>query len=571
MTRPMAFVDVETTGLNTCADRIVSVSVRAVDEQGRTEAVLDSMVDPGRSPGATHIHRLTAEMLAGAPRFEDLAPQVEELLEGRILVAHHARFDHAMLHAECRRAARELPTTHRLCTVAFARRLDLDVPDHRLATLAAYWGIDQLAPHTSRDDVDVLHRVYLHSADVALRLGVEAPVTPCDGRGAVVYPARVPRVPSPYLNPPAWSVEEPLVQGLKVVITGETRMPRTSLAARLAEYGLDVMNSLSGQTRLLVCNDPTTATVKARSARATGLAVLHEDDVLARLSEVRPGVLRAQAPTGTTAPRRPAPARPWAGRGVLVLGGSAPQAAEARERIAVLGGRALVNLGARTTHALVLDGGESDRRFALVRERGVPLLSLGDLDPAAPVPEAPAETPAVPELGRGHVLDVPAGLDRLSICALWPDAALEPGEEVDVLALRLDVSDRAIGDADVVFYNQPSTPDGEVRLVVDGDREQGVELDLAALAPEVARVRLVAAIDGASAFGAVGPLRVVVRDGDSGVEIAATTLDAATTERTLMLVDVYRRGDTWRLRAVGQGFDHDLAALLRDHGIDVTD
>jgi DNA polymerase-3 subunit epsilon len=52
--------------------------------------------------------------------------------------------------------------------------------------------------------------------------------------------------------------------------------------------------------------------------------------------------------------------------------------------------------------------------------------------------------------------------------------------------------------------------------------------------------------------------------------VAQATLDAATTERTLLLAEVYRRGPGWRVRAVGQGYDHQLASLARGFGVDIV-
>ncbi len=57
-----------------------------------------------------------------------------------------------------------------------------------------------------------------------------------------------------------------------------------------------------------------------------------------------------------------------------------------------------------------------------------------------------------------------------------------------------------------------------------------------------------------------------------GVDAPATaqaTLDAATSERTLLLAEIYRRGPTWRFRALGQGYDHGLETLVRGYGVDV--
>lgn len=43
------------------------------------------------------------------------------------------------------------------------------------------------------------------------------------------------------------------------------------------------------------------------------------------------------------------------------------------------------------------------------------------------------------------------------------------------------------------------------------------------------------------------------------------------TERTMLLAEIYRRGPIWRLRAVGQGYDHGLDALARGYGVHIAD
>ena len=43
------------------------------------------------------------------------------------------------------------------------------------------------------------------------------------------------------------------------------------------------------------------------------------------------------------------------------------------------------------------------------------------------------------------------------------------------------------------------------------------------------------------------------------------------TETVALLVEVYRRAGTWRVRAVGQGYADGLAGLARDFGVDVAE
>ena len=120
-------VDVETSGVRANAHRVLSVAALALREDGSVEREFSSLVDPGCDPGPVHIHNLTRERLAGAPRFEDIASELADILAGGTVVAHNASFDYGFLDAEFRRAGRTLPVQQRLCTLALSRRLDLDL------------------------------------------------------------------------------------------------------------------------------------------------------------------------------------------------------------------------------------------------------------------------------------------------------------------------------------------------------------------------------------------------------------------------------------------------------------
>lgn len=92
-----AVVDVETTGFGR-TDRIVEVGVVLVD--GDTLAVVDeydTLVNPMRDMGATHVHGITASMVEAAPTFEEIADHLGSILNGTYLVAHNLPFDTRML------------------------------------------------------------------------------------------------------------------------------------------------------------------------------------------------------------------------------------------------------------------------------------------------------------------------------------------------------------------------------------------------------------------------------------------------------------------------------------------
>lgn len=186
-----------------------------------------------------------------------------------------------------------------------------------------------------------------------------------------------------------------------------------------------------------------------------------------------------------------------------------------------------------------------------------------------PVLDHPRTTLVLP---RGGVVDLPTQQETSAplwhITAAWaPQAACE----IDVVAFVLDEDGQVTFDEDFVFYGAPENPSGTVRLLTDGPAEQTISVDLAALPPSSRKVAVAAAIDGETTFGDVGAVQVTAVPGTGAAPLARATLDAATTERTLLLAEFYRRGPVWRFRAIGQGYDHGLAGLARGYGVDITD
>ncbi|MFB8007306.1 TerD family protein [Nocardia sp. NPDC056000] len=106
---------------------------------------------------------------------------------------------------------------------------------------------------------------------------------------------------------------------------------------------------------------------------------------------------------------------------------------------------------------------------------------------------------------------------------------------------------------------------------MEGPSEQSLTISLDHLPEYCRRIAIAAAIDGPGiTFGDVGAIEIEAAPGGDQAVIARATLDAATEERTLLLAEVYQRGETWRLRALGQGYATDLAALATRYGISVA-
>ncbi|WP_308294276.1 TerD family protein [Streptomyces sp. ST2-7A] len=270
---------------------------------------------------------------------------------------------------------------------------------------------------------------------------------------------------------------------------------------------------------------------------------------------------------------------------MLVIGGNHPQAVAARGRVVELGGSAAVNLTGSVTDVLLLPGGEGDRRMTRVAALELPVHTPERLSPAAlssggvpaPLPAGPGGRPVDPAvvLPRGGVIDLPRTLPDTSWTLVASRALPEaegtggPAVGVDVMVLIVDDTGRVRRDEDLVFWNAPENPGGSVRLAVDGPVEQSVTVVPEGLTAEARRLVVAAAVDGGATFGEVGAIEISLGDTATGVPLLRATLDAADSERVLVLAEIYRRGTGWRCRAVGQGHDHGPVELLRAHGVDI--
>lgn len=133
---------------------------------------------------------------------------------------------------------------------------------------------------------------------------------------------------------------------------------------------------------------------------------------------------------------------------------------------------------------------------------------------------------------------------------------------VDISALLVTASGKVRGDADFVFYNQPTAPG--VRYDPAGVDVVPEEVD-----PAIEKVVVTASLDGRgpATFGALGGLRMDVAV--AGTLLVVFEPDGLGAETALLCVEIYRRGGLWKVRAVGQGYADGLAGIATDYGITV--
>lgn len=169
-----AVVDVETTGGPASAGhRITEIAVVEVAE-GMVADRFSTLVNPGRgiSPFVTALTGISAQMVASAPYFDHVAPEVAERLRGRVFVAHNAAFDHGFVQRELLQAGGDAPSGPVLCTVRLARGLLPRLRRRNLDALAAYFGVPVHDRHRAHGDALATARVLIRLLDEARQQGL---------------------------------------------------------------------------------------------------------------------------------------------------------------------------------------------------------------------------------------------------------------------------------------------------------------------------------------------------------------------------------------------------------------
>jgi DNA polymerase III subunit epsilon len=153
-----AVVDVETTGGRAQnGGRILELAV-AILEGGTIHLAFEALLDPGAPipPWVARLTGITDGLVAGRPRFGDVAARLGLALDASVFVAHNARYDWRFLAAECTAVGVPPPPPppggKPLCTVRLTRRLVPELRHRGLDHVAAFFGVDNPARHRAFGD-----------------------------------------------------------------------------------------------------------------------------------------------------------------------------------------------------------------------------------------------------------------------------------------------------------------------------------------------------------------------------------------------------------------------------------
>lgn len=166
--------DVETTGAKTPPCRILEIGAYRVS-RGRIVAEFASLVNPQMEipPFISTLTGITDAMVAHAPLFDEIAPQLLDFVGTSVLVAHNAAFDVRFLNYEVGRIYEGWKMCNTgLCTVSLAKRIVPDLANHRLHTVAEHFDVSIRDRHRAAGDARATAEVFIRLLSMLRDYGV---------------------------------------------------------------------------------------------------------------------------------------------------------------------------------------------------------------------------------------------------------------------------------------------------------------------------------------------------------------------------------------------------------------
>lgn len=171
-------------------------------------------------------------------------------------------------------------------------------------------------------------------------------------------------------------------------------------------------------------------------------------------------------------------------------------------------------------------------------------------------------------------------LDLIEVGLGWDLAPGGQSYDLDVEAFLLNKSDRVIGDDWFVFYNQPISPDGSVRLLSDSTTGAGVgddeiiQVKLSQVNAGVSKILFIVTINEALEhgynFSNVQNAYVRIVDKQTNNELVRFNLtDYYNTVCSMMVGEVYKHNNEWKFSPIGDGVSQDLGGLCARYGVSV--
>ncbi len=172
LARPIAFFDLETTGVNLSTDRIIEVAIIKILPDG-TRQVKRKLLNPGIPipPETTAIHGITDEMVKDAPSFKQCGNELKQFIENCDMGGYNSnRFDIPILMEEFLRAGMEVDLS--ACRMVDVQHIFYKMEPRTLTAAYKYYCDKELVDaHSAEADVNATIDVFMSQIERYPQMG----------------------------------------------------------------------------------------------------------------------------------------------------------------------------------------------------------------------------------------------------------------------------------------------------------------------------------------------------------------------------------------------------------------
>ncbi|WP_413769092.1 3'-5' exonuclease [Rhodococcus pyridinivorans] len=227
-------------------------------------------------------HGITADDVAGKPRFEQVWPAVAQFIGDLPLVAHNRSFDVSALRQACALDNLPLPHLETGCTMLWSRSLHAELPNHTLATLSAFFGVDLDKHHHAGEDARACAQILIalnhangaHYSLAELAVHAGRPLDRLDNDGLPITGISIVDVGRRIgtLTLTGNPVTE-ILDGRSAVLVGRmTTLTRAAATTLAAQFGAAITNKVTAATDLLILGSRASTPADTQRLHAAHLA-----------------------------------------------------------------------------------------------------------------------------------------------------------------------------------------------------------------------------------------------------------------------------------------------------------
>ena len=155
-----AIVDIETSG-GLAANNFITEIAIVLHNGKEIEGKFHTLINPEVKIDwyVQKMTGITNAMVATAPKFNEVATHIYNLINGKIFVAHNVSFDYSFVAQHLKNAGYTI-NLPKICTVKMSRKIFPGLPKYGLATLCHHFNIENNARHRAIGDAEATTKLF---------------------------------------------------------------------------------------------------------------------------------------------------------------------------------------------------------------------------------------------------------------------------------------------------------------------------------------------------------------------------------------------------------------------------